>query len=375
MQFSFKVLHKSKKSSARAGVIVTPHGEIKTPAFVAVGTNGVIKALSSDDLALINPPLIFCNTYHLMLQPGADIIEMAGGIHKFANINTPIITDSGGFQVFSLKYGSVFEEIKSKGNKKQSNSVLKINEEGCLFRSYRDGSEVFLSPETSIQAQKKIGADIIVVFDELLPYHIDPRYQKNALDRTHRWEERSLIEHKKNPKQQALYAVIHGGVSQQMRKQSIDFLSKLDFDGFGIGGSVGKDLPEMLEMLDFLVPQIPVDKPCHLLGIADLRSLEPSVKLGIDTFDSSYPTKAARHGLLLNNTGGVRILKSGNSTRFEPVSKDCECFTCKNYTIAYLCHLFKAHELTFYRLATIHNFNFMVRYMDELRNKIFSDDI
>lgn len=368
--FSFEIIHQSQKSSARVGRISTPHGSFETPNFITVGTNGSVKSLDSEDIAKVELPIIFSNTYHLLLQPGADAIAAAGGIHKFANINTPIITDSGGFQVFSLKYGGVTQELKSKGNKSSKNSVLKVSENGVEFRSYRDGSKIYLSPETSIQAQKKIGADIIVAFDELLPYHIDEKYQKKSLDRTHRWEERSLLEHKKNPAGQAMYSVIHGGINKNMRAASIDFLSKLDFDGHAIGGSVGKNLEEMLEMLEFSIPRLPQNKPNHLLGIADLKSLSGCINLGVDTFDSSYPTKAARHGTLFSKLGPIRVMGAGNSSVFAPADPDCSCHTCQSYTLAYLNHLYKSHELTFYRLASIHNLHFMVQLMAQYRQEI-----
>ena len=222
--FRFEVIYKSKKSNARVGRIITPHGVIDTPAFVGVGTNGTLKALDNKTLNELGLQLMFANTYHLILQPGSNLIAKAGGIHKFINRSLPIITDSGGFQVFSLAYGGVAQELKSKGTKKLDNSVLKISEEGVLFRSYRDGSKILLTPESSIQAQKEIGADIIVSFDELLPYHSDKKYLMRSLERTHRWEKRSLVEHKKNIKNQALYAVLHGGVDQALRKKSIDYL-------------------------------------------------------------------------------------------------------------------------------------------------------
>lgn len=374
-KFNFEVLHQSKKSRARVGKIQTAHGDILTPNFIAVGTNGSVKAISSSDIEQVALPIIFCNTYHLMLSPGADIIAQAGGIHNFANLGCPVITDSGGFQVFSLKYGGVTQEIKSQGKKNNSGSVLKITEDGVLFRSYRDGEKILLTPETSIAAQKKIGADIIVAFDELLPYHADKKYQRKSLDRTHRWEVRSLAAHKKDAQGQALYAVIHGGIDEEMRAISADFLSSQDFDGFGIGGSVGKNLEEMLQMLQFVMPRLDASKPNHLLGIADFKSIFPSVELGVDTFDSSYPTKAARHGLLLRHGKNLRIDQAGTKNCFEPVDASCTCYCCKHYTVAYLCHLYKAHELLFYRLATIHNLNFMINYFAELREKIIGGEI
>lgn len=373
--FNFTVVHQSKKSRARVGKIHTPHGTIDTPNFVAVGTNAAVKALDSQVVEHLNQQLMFANTYHLMLQPGTAVIKAAGGIHKFMNRSLPIITDSGGFQVFSLMYGGVHSELKSKGTKKHDNSVLKISEEGVLFRSYRDGNKILLTPETSIQAQKDIGADILISFDELPPYHTDPDKLKQSLARTHRWETRSLVEHKKNINNQALYAVIHGGLDQTLRKQSCDLLSKQSFDGFAIGGSLGKSREQMFELLTFLMPHLPSDKPNHLLGIGDLPSIEHIVPLGVDTFDSSHPTKAARHGLLFTPSGCKRITLSGNATNFRPIQEGCTCYTCTNYTTAYLCHLFKAHELTFYTLATIHNIHFMVQLMQDYRTKILNDEI
>jgi queuine tRNA-ribosyltransferase len=373
--FRFELLHQSRKSRARVGRIHTPHGIIDTPNFVAVGTNGTIKALDNRMVDSIGLQLMFCNTYHLMLQPGPEVVRRAGGLHRFINRTMPIITDSGGFQVFSLAYGSVSDEIKSKGTKKQDGHVLKINEEGVVFRSYRDGSKILLTPETSIQAQKAFGADIIIPFDELPPYHIGKDQLKKSLERTHRWEKRSLEEHLKNPQAQAMYAVIHGGVDPDLRKESCEFLTNLPFDGFAIGGSVGKTKTEMVEMLSFLMPRLTPEKPNHLLGIGDLESLERCIPLGIDTFDSSYPTRAARHGLLLTKEGGIKVSKAENASQFAPIEHGCTCWTCQHFTLAYLHHLFKANELTAYTLSSLHNLHFMVELMANVREKIARDEI
>lgn len=371
--FRFELIHRSKKSRARVGRIHTPHGVIDTPNFVAVGTNGTLKALDNRMVDSIGLQLMFCNTYHLLLQPGPDVVKRAGGLHKFINREMPIITDSGGFQVFSLAYGSVADELKSRGAKKQGGHVLKISEEGVHFRSYRDGAKVLLTPESSIQAQKSFGADIIIPLDELPPYHIGSDQLKRSLERTHRWEKRSLEEHLKNPNGQAMYAVIHGGVNASLRRESCDFLSALPFDGFSIGGSLGKTKPEMVDMLTALLPRLPEEKPNHLLGIGDLESLAQCVPLGIDTFDSSYPTRAARHGLLLTEEGGVKAEKSENANHFGPIEHGCSCWTCQNFTLAYLHHLFKAHEMTAYTLATVHNLHFMVELMRKYRAAILED--
>ncbi|MES2272879.1 MAG: tRNA guanosine(34) transglycosylase Tgt [Chlamydiota bacterium] len=371
--FRFEQIHRSKKSRARVGRIYTPHGVIDTPNFVAVGTNGTLKALDNQTVQSIGLQLMFCNTYHLLLQPGPEIVQRAGGLHRFINRNLPIITDSGGFQVFSLAYGSVADELKSRGVKKQDGHVLKISEEGVHFRSYRDGRKVILTPESSIQAQKAFGADIIIPLDELPPYHTSPDLLKASLDRTHRWEKRSLEEHLKNPAGQAMYAVIHGGVDPLLRQESCEFLAGLPFDGFSIGGSLGKTKSEMVEMLTGLLPRLPSDAPNHLLGIGDLESLEQCIPLGIDTFDSSYPTRAARHGLLLTQDGGLKVERGTYANHFAPIEQECSCWTCKHYTVAYLHHLFKASEVTAHTLATIHNLHFMVMLMQRTREAILLD--
>ncbi len=375
MSFQFEVVYRSTKSRARVGRIHTPHGIIETPGFVPVGTNGCLKGLTAEQTAALDINLLFCNTYHLMVQPGADVVAAAGGIHSFMGRNAPIITDSGGFQVFSLAYGGYTQELKSKGAKQQRNGVAKITEDGVIFRSYRDGSPLLLTPESSIAAQKKIGADIIVSFDELPPYHTDARRLKKSLDRTHRWEKRSLDAHMSDPRSQALYAVVHGGVDKELRTQSAQFLGALPFDGYGIGGSVGKDRIEMEAMIAHTVWQLPEDKPVHLLGIGDIPSIELGVPQGIDTFDSSHPTKCARHGLLFTAHGSVRIARSSYATDFSPIEVGCTCYTCMNYSRAYVHHLFKAHELTYYTLASIHNISFMMRLMAQYRKAILNDEL
>lgn len=373
--FKFEVIHTSKKSRARVGKIHTPHGIINTPSFVAVGTNGTLKALNNDLVDSIGLELMFCNTYHLLLQPGPDVVREAGGLHTFINRKLPLITDSGGFQVFSLAYGSVHNELKSRGKKQGDGTVLKIDEEGVLFRSYRDGQKVLLTPESSVQAQKDLGADIIIPLDELPPYHIEQDDLKKSLARTHRWEMRSLATHLKNRNNQAMYAVIHGGIDPALRKLSCETLTNQDFDGFAIGGSVGKNKQELRELIAYTRPLLPDNKPNHLLGIGDLASLQELIPLGIDTFDSSYPTRAARHGLLLTQEGGIKIEQTQYRRRFFPIEKNCTCSTCENYTLAYLHHLFKAREVTALVLATVHNLHFMVQQMRLYRELILNDQI
>lgn len=379
MTFHFEVLHQSKKSQARVGCIHTPHGTIETPSFVGVGTNGAIKGIDSATLNSLGLDLLFCNTYHLLLQPGTEVIRRAGGLHAFMNRSAPIITDSGGFQVFSLQYHGISQgkELKtSKAKSMEQGSVLKIDEDGVLFRSYRDGSLLTLTPENSIQAQKDLGADIIIPLDELPPYHISPEALRLSLERTHRWEIRSLYEHQKNKQNQAIYAVVHGGMDPDLRRSSALFLQKHDFDGFSLGGSLGKDTSELYKILSSTMQYIPPEKPTHLLGVGDLLSIESTIPLGIDTFDSSYPTKAARHGTaFLKDKDSIKLLQGKHAHSFLPLDRDCACFTCQHYTRAYIHHLFKAKEMSGPVLASIHNLHYMISYMKNVRQQIMNDCI
>lgn len=372
---TFEILHQSTKSAARVGRIHTTHGVIDTPNFVPVATNAAIKAVEPAMLETLDVQLIFCNTYHLLLHPGPETVARAGGLHSFMHRTRPIITDSGGFQVFSLAYGGVHDELKSRGQKKNAGSVLKITEEGVLFRSYRDGQSILLTPESSVQAQKALGADIIIPLDELPPYHIAAADLKKSLERTHRWEVRSLAEHLKDRSHQAMYAVVHGGVDPQLRLQSLQFLAKQGFDGFAIGGSLGKNRPEMVEMLTTLMPHVPTQAPRHLLGIGDIPSLDACIPLGLDTFDSSHPTRCARHGLLLNWKGDIKIMQSCYKELFHPIDERCTCPTCQKYTLSYLHHLFKAHEITGLMLASVHNIHHMMERMRWYRQQILEDRI
>ena len=408
--FRFELIHQSKLSLARVGRIHTPHGVIDTPGYVAVASkcsrlcvsllytdltpplaaNGALKGVTFDDADLTGQQLVFANTYHLMLQPGADTVGQAGGLHKYVNRakDKPFITDSGGFQVFSLAYGSVHEELSTGGELKRaskggrSNNTshsngppVKVTEEGVVFKSYRDGAKVYLSPESTVQAQKQIGADIIIPLDELPPYHIDPKALEASVERTHRWEARSLREHLKDIREQAMYCVIHGGLDRTLRKKSIDYLTSLPFDGFAIGGSLGKNKGELLELLEWLMPQLNENgrgsKPRHLLGIADEPSILGAVKQGIDTLDSCYPTRISRHGTLLTREGKINI-KSGKYAKQYgvPVDPECGCAVCKKYDRAYLNHLFKAREPLFIQLSTIHNLQYMNDLMKEQRQLI-----
>ena len=379
--FRYELIHQSKKSAARVGRIHTPHGVIETPGFVAVGTNGALKAVPHQELAAAGVDLMFANTYHLMLQPGPDLVASAGGLHEFIGRDAPIITDSGGFQVFSLARPNAEDglEMKSRRATKQKGEdglLIRSNEHGVLFRSYRDGSSVVLTPESSVEAQKNLGADIIIPLDELPPYHIDRAVLERSVFLSHRWEARSLKAHLRDVRTQAMYAVIHGGVDKDLRRMSAEYLTSLPFDGFAIGGSLGKDTAELVELLGHLMPRIPKDRPNHLLGIGDVGSILGSIPHGVDTFDSTFPTRNARHGQLMTRTRGTfNIQRAKNASMHEPVCHQCACSLCRDHTVSYLHHLFKANEPTAVTLATTHNLHYMGWLMQSLREKILNDEL
>lgn len=336
--FKFEIVYQSKKSDARVGRIHTPHGIIDTPGFVPVATNAALKyvdlGLSSSNGSL-DTQLVFSNTYHLLIHPGADVIEEAGGIHKYANYHRPMITDSGGFQVFSMANTTSQDELKgkvarsSKGGQKTAPNLLKrVSESGALFRSYREGQLIELTPQSSVQAQKKIGADIIIPLDILLPNAVTIKKLLEAFHRTHRWEAASLREHLSNLRGQAMYAVLHGGTNLALRSLSLEYLSQLPFQGIAIGGSLGRNSQEMYTLLDQLCPKIPKHLPVHLLGIGDPPSVVYGAKLGIDTFDSAYPTKNGRHGRFFTEDGAVDLTKQKFAHEHKrPPVEGCECPT------------------------------------------------
>ncbi|KAL7540190.1 hypothetical protein ACHAWF_006618 [Thalassiosira exigua] len=392
--FRFEILHQSTKSMARVGRLHTPHGVVDTPGFVAVGTNAALKAIDFPTADEAGQQLVFSNTYHLLLHPGPDVIRGAGGIHKFTGRNGPFITDSGGFQVFSLAYGSVKEALESKGQLKMANprnkrkphwrsdvigkDAVKVTEDHVVFKSYRDGSKIILSPESSIQAQKDIGADIIIPLDELPPHHIDRDALAASVERSHQWEVRSLMEHLKDSRQrqQAIFCVVHGGTDVELRTKSLEYLTSLPWDGFAIGGSLGDGREELKNLLAWMMPLFNVKdrhhKCRHLLGIADLDSIHNAVQCGVDTMDSSYPTRLARHGTLMTKEGLIRIKRGQHAKSFGmKIDADCQCSTCTQYDRAYLCHLFKANEPVALELATAHNIYFINNLMARLRIDIY----
>jgi len=388
--FSFEVLHRSRKpgSRARIGVIHTPHGDIETPAFVPVGTNGALKGVTSAQADDCGVQLMFSNTYHLLVHPGPEVIEQAGGLHKFMGRRGPIITDSGGFQLFSLGQIERDEngdpiaeggELKSRSqySKEDQSCILSVSEEGAQFRSYRDGRLIMLTPESSVQAQKAFGADIIIPLDELPGNDVTGSRLSDSVARSHRWMARSLREHKTDVRGQAMYGVLHGGTDRALRAESAQFLSEREFDGTAIGGSLGANRKEMLGLLADIAPTLPDERPVHLLGIADEVSVISASVYGIDTFDSCWPTRVARHGTLLTREGRINIRATKFLTDFrhiEPSIPELADMTgC--VTRAYMHHLFKQREPLFTMLASMHNIAFMNWQMARVREMIASDQI
>jgi queuine tRNA-ribosyltransferase len=350
MKFVYKQFHKDKNTHARTGEIHTVHGVIRTPAFVPCGTQGTVKSLTPEELTSIGVQLYFVNTYHMYLRPGIDIVKKAGGLHKFMNWDKPLMTDSGGFQVFSLG--------------------AKISDDGVEFKSHWDGSKHVFTPESSMKWQDNLGADIHIAFDDCTPYPVTHDKANISMERTHRWAKRSLIAHK----QGALYGSIQGGVYEDLRKESAMFISSMDFDGIAVGGmAVGDSKKEMIDVLDWVAPLLPADKPRHLLGVGEIDDIFMLIEHGIDTFDCVQPTRLARVGMLYMRHGQLDITKAKFEKDFDPVEKGCTCYSCTNFTRAYIHHLFHVKELLGYRLATIHNLFFIHRLVDGIREAISED--
>lgn len=386
--FSFKILKKSEKSLARLGVLKTPHGKVKTPAFVAVATKGAIKALAQKELKEIGIEIILANTYHLYLRPGAERISKLGGLHKFMNWQGPLMTDSGGFQIFSLgmgleqgvgKIAKTFpeENFKTKNQNLKIKTehiganLVKITEKGVEFTSHIDGSKHFFTPEKSIEIQKKLGADIIFALDECTSPLAGYQYTKKAMERTHRWAKRCLKEFKKSKIPQVLFGILQGGEYKDLREESAKFIGSLPFFGFGIGGSLGKTKNDMRNVLEWTVPLLPENKPRHLLGIGRPEDIRMAIKRGIDFFDCVWPTRIARHGdFILNEKKTLKILQEKYKNSKKPISKNCPCYCCKNFSRAYLHHLFKTKEILGLQLATLHNLSFMVQLFQKIRKEI-----
>jgi len=383
--FHFEVVHQSQKqgSRARCGKLHTPHGVVETPGFVPVGTNASLKAVTLGQADGVGMQLMFCNTLHLLIL-GPDRVAAAGGLHSFlGRPGRPLITDSGGFQIFSLQHGGVAQELKragaktarAPGSQEQAPPVL-VQEDGVTFKSYRDGTRIHLTPESSVQTQKLLGADIILPLDELPPYHVTPASLTASTRRSHRWMARSLDAHLAAPQKQAMYGIVHGGLDAALRHESASFIESLPFDGNAIGGALGRDRAEMLTMLTELLPQLSAHRPRHLLGIGDEASVRACVPLGLDTFDSAWPTRAGRHGDLFTSTGTIKLRTAALASAHDRAPDEgCDCPVCRAHSLAYLHHLYRAREPVLATLAALHNLAHTLRLMTNLRTAIQEDRV
>jgi queuine tRNA-ribosyltransferase len=394
---SFEIIKRQPGTLGRAGVIRTPHGDIETPAFVVVGTKGTVKSLKPEDMyQYVGNQVALANTYHLFLQPGDDIVKEAGGIHSFSNWNLPTMTDSGGFQVFSLgaafgkgvtkfSQGESTENPETRGLNVYSKKLAEdhgklcvIDEEGVTFTSHIDGSLHRFTAERSIDIQHNLGADIIVAFDECTSPSADKEYQIEAMERTHRWAKRSILAHKQNYdalKKQGLYGVVQGGRHLDLRHKSASVLASMDFDGYGIGGSFSKaDLGEALRVVNEVLPE---DKPRHLLGIGEPADIAEGVRLGCDTFDCVAPTRIARTGTIYETTNQglqrTNLLNAKYKRDFSKLDEACDCYVCSNYTKAYVAHLFRSGEMLGPHLASLHNLYFVVSFTKKLRDDLLTN--
>ena len=376
MTFAFDIVHKDPDSYARVGKLTTPHGTIETPNFIFCGTKASVKGLSPAQLKTAQVDIILSNTYHLMLSPGPDLIAEMGGLHKFMNWNGPMFTDSGGFQIFSLGHGSVADEIKGKANRIRDKSVLKITEQGAEFKSYLDGRIFNLTPEESIDIQRKLGADLIVQLDECTPFHVDKDYTARSSAMSMRWGDRSLAEWKrKDDGRQRMYGIVQGGVYPDLRKESCEWTRDRDFFATAIGGSLGSSKEQMYEVVAMCAPHIHPSRPVHLLGIGSFIDVFSNVLSGIDTFDCVSPTRIARHGWALVK-GAPKERMNMRNAKFArdsaPIDASCSCDTCANHSRGYIHHLFRVGEILGMQLLSIHNVATMTRLMRDVRQGILT---
>lgn len=348
---TYELLKEDSRSKARRGRLHTPHGTFETPMFMPVGTQATVKTLSPEELYDMGSQVILANTYHLFLRPGSDLVRKAGGLHRFMNYRRGMLTDSGGFQVFSL------------------GAMRKITEEGVLFRSHIDGSKQFLSPEVSMHVQEDLGADIAMAFDECIPYPSDEAYTKRSTDRTLRWAERCLAAHTRED--QAVFGIVQGGMFPDLRRENALALQELDFAGYGIGGlSVGEPKPVMYEILDRTTDFMDKQKARYLMGVGTPDCLVEGINLGVDMFDCVFPTRVARNGTAMTGRGRLVIRNAVYAEDFRPIDEHCRCYTCQNFSRAYIRHLFKAEETFGLRLLSIHNLHFLLDFVRQIREAI-----
>lgn len=355
MAIRYELIHEDKVSGARYGILHTPHGSFETPIFMPVGTQATVKTLTSQEVKEVSDGLILGNTYHLWLQPGDDIVKMHGGIRGFMNWDGALLTDSGGYQVFSLA------------------DIRNITEEGVTFKHHQSGATLHLTPEQAIEIQNNLGADIIMSLDECPPFHSDYEYMKQSVERTIRWAERGKAVHQ-HPDTQALFGIVQGGPYKDLRKRCVEALVNIDFPGYSIGGlSVGESKKEMYEMLDYLKDIMPKDKPRYLMGVGSPDDLIMGALNGIDMFDCVLPTRIARHGTAMTSVGKVVIKNAIYERDMSPLDPECDCFVCKNHTKSYIRHLLKAKEILGQRLVTYHNLYFLKHLMKDIREAIRND--
>lgn len=386
----FNIEKELPNGKGRAGVLKTKHGEIKTPAFVPVATKGTIKAVTPEQMNELGAQVILSNTYHLYLQPGHELVKKAGGLHKFMNWNRPLMTDSGGFQVFSLgvAFGNEIKKITKEDEEPEIQlesltktmrdgrevpehfKPAKVDELGVMFRSHIDGSAHYFTPSKSIEIQHDLGADIIFAFDECTAPTENKHYQREALDRTHRWAKECLKYHKskENSERQALFGVVQGGREEDLRKESAKILGEMDFDGYGIGGSFAKE--DMSTAVAWVNEILPKEKPRHLLGIGEPEDLFMAVEEGCDLFDCVAPTRLARNACAYTEKGKINLENNKFIEDFSPIDSDCHCYTCRNYTRAYLSHLYRAKEMLASTLTSIHNIYFISNIVEKMREGI-----
>ena len=353
---TYELLHEDKQTGARRGIVHTPHGDIQTPVFMPVGTQATVKSMTPEELKDIGAQIILSNTYHLYLRPGQDIVKLAGGLHKFMNWNKPILTDSGGFQVFSL------------------GALRTISEEGVEFKSHLDGSKLFFSPESVMKTEEDLGADIIMAFDECCPYPSTYEYTKQSMERTTRWAKRCKQAHK--TENQALFGIIQGGFYEDLRRKSAQDLIDLDFPGYAIGGiSVGEPKEKFIELLKYTTPLMPKNKPRYLMGVGSPDYLIEAAIAGIDMCDCVLPTRIARNGTAMTWNGKIVVRNATYEKDFTPLDPECDCYACRNYTRAYIRHLVKTKEILGTRLLSIHNLYFLTKLMERVRIEIENDNL
>src|SRR3954447_11051040 len=376
MSGPFQIEARDPDTRARAGVLHTAHGDVRTPAFVPLATKATVKGLEPREVAALGYEMVLGNTFHLFLDPGHELIRDFGGLHEFMRWDGPIITDSGGFQVFSMGHGGVADEIKGRRTEQRHSAIVAIEEEGVWFRSYLDGSEKMLAPETSMEVQAALGSDLALVFDECTPFHVDRDYTARSTERTHRWLRRCLDWHAEHgPEHQLVYGIVQGGVYEDLRTASADAVVASGCDGIAIGGSLGGEKAQIYEVVDWTTARLPDERPRHLLGIGEVDDLIRGVELGIDHFDCAMPTRIGRHGHALvpdpEHRWRVHLRAARWRDSQEPIMEDCPCPACAaGFSRGYLRYLLKTRELTRMRLVALHNLAFLSRLMADLRAAI-----